>query len=81
VARDGLLVDTDILIDYLKGVGPARALLDSAQFTFYYSSWTKKELLAKPGLSDRERRQVEELLARYRLVPVDDESPTSIGFF
>jgi predicted nucleic acid-binding protein len=72
VARDGLLVDTDILIDYLKDVGPARALLDSAQFTFYYSSWTRKELLAKPGLSARERQEVEELLARYRLVPVDD---------
>ena len=72
MARDGLLVDTDILIDYLKGIGPARALLDSEQFTFYYSSWTKKELLAKPGLSDRERRQVDELLARCRLVPVDD---------
>jgi predicted nucleic acid-binding protein len=57
------------LIDYLKGIGPARALLDSEQFT---SSWTKKELLAKPGLSDRERRQVDELLARCRLVPVDD---------
>ena len=55
MARDGLLVDTDILIDYLKGIGPARALLDSEQFTIYYSSWTKKELLAKPGLRDRER--------------------------
>ena len=72
MARDGLLVDTDILIDYLKDVGHARALLDSAQFTFYYSYWTRKELLAKPGLSDRERQEVEDLLARYRLVPVDD---------
>ncbi len=42
MARDGLLVDADILIDYLKGVGPARALLDSAQFTFYY-----EELLSR----------------------------------
>lgn len=72
MARDGLLIDTDIFIDYLKGVGPARALLDSAQFHFYYSSWTRKELFGKPGLSTRERRQVEELLTRYRLVPVDD---------
>lgn len=72
MARDGLLVDTDIFIDYLKGIGPARALLDSQQFIFYYSSWTRKELLAKPGLSDRERRRIDELLARFRLVPVDD---------
>jgi predicted nucleic acid-binding protein len=39
------------------------------QFTFYHSSWTRK---AKPGLSARERQEVEDLLARYRLVPVDD---------
>ena len=72
MARNGLLIDTDTLIDYLKGIAPARALLDSEQFSFYYSSWTQKELLAKPGLSARERRQIEELLARYRLAPVDD---------
>ena len=72
MARNGLLVDTDIFIDYLKGIEPARVLLDSTQFSFYYSSWTKKELLTKPGLSARDRLEVEELLARYRLVPVDD---------
>jgi predicted nucleic acid-binding protein len=58
VAGNALFVDTDIFIDYLKGIRPACALLDSTQFSFYYSSWTRKELLAKPGLSDRERRDV-----------------------
>ncbi len=72
MARNALFVDTDIFIDYLKGIQPACALFDSAQFSFYYSSWTRKELLAKPGLSDRERRDIEELLVRFRLVPVDD---------
>lgn len=72
MAGNALFVDTDILIDYLKGVHPACALLDSSQFSLYYSSWTRKELLAKPGLSDRERQDIEELLERFRLVPVDD---------
>jgi predicted nucleic acid-binding protein len=72
VAANALLIDTDILIDYLKGVQPARALLDSAQFDFYYSSWTRKELLAKDGLRESERQEIETLLGRCRLVPVDD---------
>jgi len=72
VAGNALFIDTDIFIDYLKGIQPACALLDSAQFSLYYSAWTRKELLAKPGLSDRERRDIEDLLARFRMVPVDD---------
>lgn len=72
MAGNALLIDTDIFIDYVKGIQPACALLDSTQFSLYYSSWTKKELLAKQGLKDRERRDIEELLGRFRLVPVDD---------
>jgi predicted nucleic acid-binding protein len=72
VAGNALLIDTDIFIDYLKGVQPACALLDSGQFDFYYSSWTRKELLSKPGLRDSERHEIEVLLARCRIAPVDD---------
>jgi predicted nucleic acid-binding protein len=72
VAANPLLLDTDILIDYLKGVQPARALLDSAQFDFYYSSWTRKELLTKPGLRESERQEIEVLLGRFRMIAVDD---------
>lgn len=72
MAANALLIDTDILIDYLKGIQPARALLDSTHFDLYYSSWTRKELLAKSGLRDRERREIEDLLARFRMAPVDD---------
>jgi predicted nucleic acid-binding protein len=72
VAANALLIDTDIFIDYLKGIQPACALFDSAQFDIYYSSWTRKELLAKQGLRESERQEIEELLARFRMVPVDD---------
>jgi len=72
MAASPLLVDTDVFIDYLKDIRPARALLDSGQFDIYYSSWTRKELLAQPGLATYERQEIEELLRRFRLVPVDD---------
>ena len=72
MAGNALLVDTDILIDYLKGIEPARALVDAGRFDLYYSSWTRKELLAKTGLRDSERREVEALRTRCRIVPVDD---------
>jgi predicted nucleic acid-binding protein len=72
VATNALLIDTDIFIDYLKSIQPACALLDSSQFDIYYSSWTRKELLAKPGLRESERQEIEVLLARFRMISVDD---------
>jgi predicted nucleic acid-binding protein len=45
VATNALLIDTDVFIDYLKGIPPARVLINSARFDLYYSTWTKKELL------------------------------------
>ena len=72
MATNALLIDTDVCIDYLKGVPPARALIDSARFDLYYSTWTKKELLGKPGLREAERQEVEALLERFRILPVND---------
>jgi len=72
VAANALLIDTDIFIDYLKSIRPACALLDSSEFDLYYSSWTRKELLAKPGLTETERQEIEVLLARFRMISVDD---------
>ena len=72
MAAKALLIDTDVLIDYLKGIRPACALLDSEQFDLYCSSWTRKELLTKPGLKKSERREIEVLLGRFRTISVDD---------
>ena len=72
MAANALLIDTDIFIDYLKSIRPACALLDSSEFDLYYSSWTRKELLAKPGLTETERQEIEVLLARFRMISVDD---------
>ena len=72
MAANAFLIDTDIFIDYIKGIHPACALLDSPQFDIYYSSWTRKELLAKPGLRESERQEIVVLLGRFRMIPVDD---------
>ena len=73
MAGTPLLVDTDILIDYLRGIRPARELIDSARFEIYYSSWTRKELLTMPGLRSAQRSEIIKLLSGLRLVPVTDE--------
>ena len=72
MAGNALLLDTNIFIDYLKGVAPACALIDFPQFDIYYSSWSRKELLAKPALMESERREIEVLLSRCRMAAVDD---------
>ena len=68
-----LLVDTDILIDYLNGVKRMKEILDSPRTRVYYATVTKKELLAKPGLSATERRRIRLLLLRHRLIRVDEK--------
>jgi predicted nucleic acid-binding protein len=69
--QSSLLVDTDIFIDYLNGIERMRAVLDSRRYVIYYSAVTRKELLAKPGLSSTERHRIQMLLLKHRLIPVD----------
>ena len=76
---NSLLVDTDIFIDYLKGIEWAKAILDSPRHRIYYAMVTKKELLAKRGLSSTERRRIRMLLLKHRLIPVDE--PIAERFF
>ena len=67
------VVDTDIFIDYLNGVKRMKEILDSPQYRVYYSMVTRKELLAKPGLSATERRRIHMLLLYHRQIPVDEQ--------
>ena len=66
-----ILVDTDILIDYLNGHEQRRRILDSSRYQVYYSVVARKELLGKPGLTATERRRIRMLLLRHRLIPID----------
>ena len=57
MAKIKLLVDTDVIIDYLKDVKSARDLFKSKDIDIYCSVLSKKELLSKMGLSDSERKK------------------------
>ena len=64
-----ILVDPDVFIDYFNA-GDYAGVLDDRQTTIYYSVVTRKELLGKPGLKDRERQAIIDALRRFRLVPL-----------
>jgi predicted nucleic acid-binding protein len=69
VKKTDLLVDTDILIQYLN-IGLYASYLESEEWQVYYSVATKKELLAKRGLTNQERRSILSLLGRYRSIAI-----------
>jgi hypothetical protein len=64
------LIDTDILVDWLRGKKFAARFLREAKGVFYYSSITRKELLT--GCRDTaEIVQVQNLLRTMRIVRID----------
>jgi hypothetical protein len=69
VATVRVLVDPDVLIDYLND-GRYAGILDDRRNRIYYSIVTRKELLSKTGLRDSERQAIVEALRRWRLVPL-----------
>jgi len=73
VARIKLLIDTDIFIDYLKGISPAKAVFRSRNIDIYCSVLTKRELLNKPGLKDSERKKIISLLRRLKTISIDSD--------
>src|SRR4030067_3716712 len=64
-----LLVDTDVLIDFLTS-GVFSSVLESKDSEIYYPVVTKKELLAKRGLRQSERDSIALTLKRFRVVPL-----------
>jgi predicted nucleic acid-binding protein len=72
MAKIRILVDTDIIIDSLKGVRAAKELFRTRSIELYCSILTKKELLSKGGLKDSERKQITNLLARMKILRIDD---------
>lgn len=72
MAKIKLLVDTDIIIDYLKGVKTAKEIFRSRDIDIYCSVLSKKELLSKPGLKDSERIRIIKLMVRLKVVKIDE---------
>jgi len=73
VAKIKLLIDTDIFIDYLKGMPPAKAVFRSRDIDIYCSVLTKKELLTKPGLKDSERKRIVNIFSGLKTIPIDSD--------
>ena len=66
-----LLIDTDIFIDYLKGMSPAKAVFRSKDIDIYCSVLTKKELLNKAGLKDSERKKIIRIFRELKTISID----------
>jgi len=73
VARIKLLIDTDIFIDFLKGMSPAKAVFRSKDIDIYCSILTKKELLNKPGLKDSERKKIVSIFRELKTISIDPD--------
>jgi hypothetical protein len=72
MAKIKLLIDTDIFIDALKEVKPARELFKSKDILLYCSILTRKELLSKRGLRDSERQKIMDMLIKIRVLRIDE---------
>ena len=73
MAKIRILVDTDIIIDSLKGVRAAKELFRTRGLDLYCSILTQKELLSKRGLKDSERKRIMNLLAKIKVLRIDDD--------
>jgi hypothetical protein len=73
MAKIKLLIDTDILIDSLRGVKVAKDLFRTKDIDIYCSILSKKELLSKGGLRESERKRVINLLSRIKVLRIDDD--------
>ncbi len=73
MAKVKLLVDTDIIIDYLKGVKPSRDLFRSRDLDIYCSVLSKKELLSTVGLCDSDRKKIVGLLSKIKVLKIDND--------
>jgi predicted nucleic acid-binding protein len=75
-----LLVDTDVLIDYLREAADAVKFLEAATEPLLISVVTVGELFA--GVREgKERRKLETFLEAFEVVPLDQETATRGGLF
>jgi len=73
MARIKILIDTDIFIDALKGIKPAKVLFRTKEIDIYSSILTRKELLSKKGLRDSERKSIITMLSKTKIFKIDDD--------
>lgn len=73
MAKIRILIDTDIMIDSIKGVRAAKELFRTRDADLYCSILTKKELFSKKGLRDSERKRITNLLSKMKVLKIDDD--------
>jgi len=73
MAKIRILIDTDIIIDSIKGVRAAKELFRARAVDLYCSILTKEELLSKRGLKDSERKRIITLLGRTKVLSIDED--------
>ena len=72
-----VLLDSDVLVDYLRGLPAAGRFVDGLTVTPTCSEVTRVEVLR--GMRSQERRVTERFLATIRWVGVDEEISTLAG--
>ncbi|GBD96807.1 MAG TPA: type II toxin-antitoxin system VapC family toxin [Nitrospirae bacterium] len=73
MAKIKLLVDTDVIIDCLRGLKQAKDLFRSNEIDIHCSILSKKELLSKAGLSDNERKRITKLMNQIKVFKIDND--------
>ena len=76
-----LLIDTDVLIDHLRGFGPAIALLSGSKSRLVLSSISVAELYqgVRGGSEGREQRILDMFLDRFEIIPLSHEIAMEAG--
>jgi predicted nucleic acid-binding protein len=78
--HNGILLDTDVLVDYLRGREEAIAYLEKETGPFILSAITVAELYA--GIrGSREHRVMDQFILAFEIVPIDDEIARRGGLY
>ena len=71
MSADKFVLDTNFILDYLKGVSaPARFLAGKNDSELWISDITRLELLSFPSLEDAGKKRIEDFLEHVDILPV-----------
>jgi len=70
MAKVRLLVDTDVLIDFLRGINTAKDLFRSERFEIYCSVQSKNELITKVRPKNSEKKAIKALFSEIKVLKV-----------
>jgi len=81
-AKGSLVLDTDIFVDFFRGVGKAHSFIEAHADEISFSALTEAELLSGAVCSDpREWERVLHILAQFDKIPIDNPLVQIAGDF